>query len=91
MQTHKLKTDSEVFKAVAEERKTFEIRLNDRNYQVGDKLDLLETVSTGAEMAEGAPLEYTGGQVWVTVTHILHGPIYGLADGWVIMSIKPHE
>ena len=88
MNTHTLKTDHAAFQAVAAGLKTFEIRKDDRGFQVGDRLDLLETVSTGAEMAAGAPLEYTGGQVWVFVTHILRGPIYGLADGWVVLSVK---
>lgn len=93
MTTHTLKTDPEVFQAVVAGLKTYEIRKDDRGFQVGDTLDLLETVSTGAEMAAGAPLEYTGGQWMVEVTHILRGPVYGLADGWVIMSIRPvpHE
>ncbi len=84
---HTLKTDHAVFQDVIAGRKTFEIRKDDRGFQVGDTLDLLETVHTGAEMTAGAPLEYTGGQSWVTVKHILRGPVYGLADGWVIMSI----
>lgn len=88
MQTHELKTDREVFQAVLEGRKKFEIRKDDRGFAVGDRLNLLETVSTGEEMKAGAPLEYTGGQWFAKVTHILRGPIYGLAVGWVIMSIE---
>ncbi len=47
-------------------------------------LDLLSM----QEMAAGAPLEYTGKCIPVAVTHILHGPAYGLKEGWVIMSIE---
>jgi len=85
---HELKTDSDVFQAVLSGAKKYEIRFDDRGFQVGDTLNLLETVSTGEEMKAGAPLEYTSGQYLATVTHILRGPIYGLADGWVIMSIE---
>lgn len=87
MSTHTLKTDPEAFQAVAAGLKTFEIRLDDRGFQVGDALHLLETVSTGAEMKAGAPLAYTGASCLVTVSHILRGPIYGLADGWAILSL----
>lgn len=85
---HELKTDSAVFQAVKGETKSFEIRKDDRRFDVGDELWLKETLHTGAEMARGAPLEYTGNVIAVTVTYILRGPIYGLADGWVIMSIE---
>jgi hypothetical protein len=51
----------------------------------------MKTTYTGAEMTAGAPLEYPPGDsvCRCTVTHILRGPIYGLQDGWVIMSIDP--
>lgn len=84
MTTHDLKTDPEVFAAVAKGAKTFEIRFNDRDFQVGDTLRLRETVSTGAEMKAGAPLVYTGHEVTKTVSHILTG--YGLAEGWCCLS-----
>jgi hypothetical protein len=94
--THELKTDAAVFQAVREGKKTYEIRKNDRNFRVGDELWLKETRYTGEEMQDkplhndripGKPLEYTGRMIAVTVTHILQGPIYGLMDGWCIMSI----
>jgi hypothetical protein len=37
------------------------------------------------------PLIYTGDEVTVTVTHILRGPVYGLASGWVIMSVAAQQ
>lgn len=80
---HELKSDPV---AMFSEKKTFEIRFDDRNYQVGDKLVLRETVHTGAEMKDGAPLEYTGRTAEMDVRYIMRGPVYGLAEGWVIMS-----
>jgi len=91
MQTHELKTDPEVFDDVLEGRKTFEIRRDDRCYQEGDLLTLRKTKHTGAAMAEGAPLEYVGPPLYVYVTYIMRGPIYGLSDGWVIMAIMPRD
>jgi hypothetical protein len=85
--THELKTDPEVFEAVAKGLKTHEIRYNDRDFQVGDTLKLRETFYTGAEMKAGKPLAYTNRDIVVTVTHVLTGPIYGLAEGWAILSI----
>ena len=81
---HTLKTDREVFQAVRDGRKTFEIRLNDRAFRVGDTLILHETVHTGEEMRAGAPLQYTGCELKKTVSHVLSG--YGLMDGWVCLS-----
>lgn len=86
---HELKTDPQVFDDVLEGRKTFEIRKDDRGFRVGDTLKLRKTLNTGAEMAAGAPLLYSTLPLFVDVTYILRGPIYGLADGWVIMGIKP--
>lgn len=95
---HELKTDPEVFQAMIDGGKTYEIRKDDRGFKVGDTLTLRETRYTGKEMAsyehpdhpgrtvEGRPLAYTGRTTGRVVTHILRGPIYGLKDGWVILS-----
>ncbi len=83
---HKLKTDSDVFQSVLTGDKRFEIRLNDRNYKVGDYLLLMETQHTGAEMENDKPLIYTGLEIIVKVIYILQGR-YGLRDGWCIMTI----
>ena len=81
---HILKTDPALFQAVLDGAKTYEIRFNDRGFAVGDELQLRETTHTGAEIAAGAPLEYTGREITKTVSHVLGG--YGLAEGWVNLS-----
>ena len=89
MKTHELKIDSSVFWALAAGAKTWEIRKNDRDFQVGDTVILLETRYTGVDMLHSSkPLIYTGNKITATITYILHGPIYGLEEGWVIMSVK---
>jgi hypothetical protein len=74
---HSLKCDSEVFNAVADGRKTHEIRFDDRDYRLGDVLLLKETVYSAAEMQTGAPVLFTGQEIWRVVSHVLTG--YGLS------------
>ena len=81
-----LKTDPEVFAAVLAGTKTYEIRLDDRNFQVGDELFLRETKFSGAEMRAGAPLDFTGRELTRIVSHKLTG--YGLLPGWCNLSFK---
>jgi hypothetical protein len=83
---HRLKTDPEVYQAVLAGRKTFEIRLNDRDFHVGDELLLMETVATGEAIKAGAPLQYTGNEMRKRVSHVLSG--YGLMPGWVCLSFE---
>lgn len=89
MTTHELKTDPAVFAAVAANDKRFEIRKDDRGFAVGDRLVLRETKHTGAEMADGAALEFTGKTCRRIVTHVMRGPCYGLVDGWALLSVRP--
>lgn len=84
---HELKTDPELYDETVNGRKTFEIRKNDRGFKEGDFLQLRQTRYTGEEMKNGKPLEYTGQQARLVVDYILQGPVFGLADGWVIMSV----
>lgn len=81
---HGLKTDPDVFQKSYQGVKTFEIRFNDRNYEVGDTVILKETKYSRKEMDEGMPLEYTGREGMIKISYILYGPIYGLKEGWVI-------
>ena len=91
MKIHELKTDPEVFEAVYSRYKNFEIRKSDRDFQIGDALTLRETKSTGEQMKRDPlnhPLVYIGRVAYRVITYILRGPIYGLQDEWVIMSIE---
>lgn len=88
MQEHDLKTDPWVFEAINTGAMTCQIRRNDRGFSPGDMLRLRETKFTGAEMAAGAPLEYTGRQMARKITHMLTGPVYGIAAGWSILSLS---
>ncbi len=86
---HELKTDYIPFSHTYAGLKLFEIRRDDHSpvYAIGDRLRLRETRWTGLEMNDqGKPLEYTGREVVVKVMYVMRGPVYGLQEGWVIMS-----
>ncbi len=85
MAFHTLKTDPHVFEANWEMIKQFEIRLNDRDFQIGDELCLRETTHSGAEIKAGAVLRYTGRATMATICFILQG--YGLQDNWCILQL----
>ena len=91
MKIHELKTDPDSFDESWRGKKSWEIRLNDRDFRIGDSLVLRETNYTGEEMKAGKPLVYTGNRMLVEVSFIMAGPIYGLQDGWVIMSTNELE
>ena len=70
----------EYYQAVRKRIKTFEIRKDDADYEVGDILELYEW--------DGK--EYTGHKIAREITYILRNcPEYGLADGYCILVIQP--
>lgn len=79
MTTHNLKCWPEPFAALRCRVKTFEIRLNDRDFKVGDVLQL----------QEWSPLtnKYSGESEHRTVTFILDEEQFGLKPGVVAMAI----
>jgi len=80
MKIHNLKILPEYFKEVKENRKNFEIRKNDRDFEKGDWLNLHEWDGN----------KYTGNRIMRKITYILYeNPVYGLADGYVILSLRP--
>jgi hypothetical protein len=83
---HVLKTDHVVFQDVLDGNKTFEIRFNDRGYQVGDLVILKETEFTGEQIKSGQSLVYTGREIQKRISYVLSG--YGLHEGWVILGIQ---
>ncbi len=87
MPTHNLKTDFDVFEQSWQRLKPFEIRFDDRNFQVGDELVLCETKHSGSNMKFGAPLVYTGRRIRQRILSKLCG-IYGLKPGWCILGVE---
>lgn len=76
--THELKTLTEYFEPVRAGIKRFEVRKNDRDFKVGDKLLLRDY--------DGA--NYIGRNVLVEVDYIFYGGNFGLISGACIMSFK---
>ena len=80
MKAHKLKTWPEYFEPIETGEKTFEVRFNDRNFKVGDRLDLQEWIPKTKR--------YTGRWAVRYVTYILPGGSMGIEEGNVIMGLK---
>ncbi|MFM1599812.1 ASCH/PUA domain-containing protein [Streptococcus mutans] len=76
MTTHKIKLSHCFFDDVASGRKNFELRKNDRHYQVGDYLCLCEVKEA----------KLTGRKVLVTIMYKLQG-YTGLSDDYCILGI----
>lgn len=78
---HVLKTASFYFNSIVDGSKTFEVRKNDRNFKVGDKLLLQKfDIMDGGTTFHGP--EWEG-----EITYILDDPKY-CKEGFVIMGIK---
>ena len=78
LKLHEVKTLSEHYTEVLAGRKSHEVRLNDRDYQVGDVLNMREIELDG---------EYTGQEMNAQITHVLHGGQFGIAEGWCVLSL----
>lgn len=76
MKKHKLKINPEYFKAVCSGEKSFEIRENDRNFQVDDLLLLCEYLPDKKE--------FTGRIVERKVTYMTD---YAQRENYVVMAI----
>ncbi|MCS3690985.1 ASCH/PUA domain-containing protein [Bradyrhizobium elkanii] len=85
MKQHDLKVWPDYFDAIADGRKPFEIRKNDRDFQCGDVLRLRE-YSPG-------PDEFTGREITRTVSYMLSGDdvmgaAFGLQQGFVALGLS---
>ena len=84
MTIHKLKLNACYYDDSASGIKTFEIRKNDRNFKVGDVLELREWVWSALE----EKCTYTGEVHWKIITYILDYTEY-LQDGYVCIGVSP--
>lgn len=77
---HALKTLKPYFDAMTQGAKTYEVRKNDRDFNVGDFLALNEITEIEKK--------YTGRCCLVAITHILTDPEY-VKPGYAILSVEP--
>ncbi len=86
---HTLKTDHIEFSHIDAGIKLNEVRLDDREFAVGDYLFLRETQYTGEQMLATPmrfPLIYTCNTIMAVITHI-HTK-HGMKPNWKVLSIK---
>lgn len=83
VRVHELKTWPEYLDALIDGSKTFEVRKNDRDYRVGDRLHLL-----GWNPSAKA---YNGREHTLDVTYVMQGPAFGVAADHVVMGVKPFK
>lgn len=81
MKIHYLKTWPEEFESVKTGLKTFDIRINDRGFTVGDILVL--------EKYDPTKDKYLDESFIVKITYILHGGRFRMSEDMIAMSIEP--
>ncbi|WP_066631790.1 DUF3850 domain-containing protein [Labilibacter marinus] len=79
MDIHKIKIENQHYLDIAMLRKRFEVRKCERDYKVGDLLEL-------HRYNEGKPLHNE--VLYVKVIHMILGGMYGIENGYCVMSIK---
>ena len=86
--THELKTWPIPFEGILDGTKKHEIRVDDRDFRVGDVLRLREWKVRIAEHGLFGDGEYTGREVTVHVTYKTRGGQWGLPADLCVMSIE---
>jgi hypothetical protein len=76
--THTIKILPEYFNPTAAGKKAFELRKNDRNYQVGDTL----------QMKEWNGENYTGREIQCYVTYFINESKFGIAEGFCVLGTR---
>lgn len=82
---HVLKTWPAPFEAIADGRKRFEFRRDDRGFRTGDLLVLKEWDPEADPSGLGG--SFTGRIIRAKVSYISRGPLWGIPEGYVVMSI----
>jgi len=78
---HNLKCKHEYFEAVTKGFKTAEIRINDRDFKVGDTF-ILNEINNGTFTAPRKSIRFL-------ITHVLKHDFRGLSPDYVMISFKP--
>lgn len=75
---HELKIYPIYFEDIVSRRKTFEVRKNDRKFQIGDVLVLKEWDN----------IKYSGKEAKVKVIYLMDDRFIGIQPGYVVMGIE---
>lgn len=83
--THKIKILNQYYDAISPNGKNFEIRLNDRDYQKGDIVEMseIEKLEDGI-IVDGKNFIYTGRFITATIGHV---STFEQKNGWVVFSL----
>lgn len=84
--THELKEHSSCFESVFTGKRMHEIRVNDRNFKVGDFLKLREWHPP--EVTKDGVGVYTGREITVAVTYVTPGGEWNLPDNLCVLSVR---
>lgn len=81
MKIHRVKRYDRFFRLTESGEKLFEVRRNDRDYQVGDLLELNETTDA----------EHTGRAALFRIAVVLTSEMFpeGIKDGYAVLGVKP--
>ena len=82
IKTHWLKTEPAFFREIVTGSKTFEVRNNDRGFEVGDVLILQEYLPAWAPKPG-----YSGRQIKKKISYILDDPRF-CREGYVILGLR---
>ncbi len=80
LKVHKIKAYAVYFGALWSGDKTFEVRLNDRFYKVGDYVQIVETSE------EGGVANPTGRSICKRISYLLGHEFPGVTPGYVVMG-----
>lgn len=81
MVTHELKIYPVYFESAIKGLKPFEIRNNDRHFQVGDKIILREWDN----------IKFSGREIYGVITYILPNSFIGLTPGYVAFTYETYK
>jgi hypothetical protein len=78
---HRLRTWVPYFQAVIDGAKPFEVRRDDRGFQVGDRVRLIEVTHPDDGLAP------TGREAEAEITYILSGGQFGIEPGYAVLGL----
>jgi hypothetical protein len=83
MKTHQLKTWPKYFDAVARGEKRFEVRRDDRDFEVGDIVTL--------QRFDPKKNAFTGAEMNFQIGYILRGSVFGIEAGHCVFGLQDLE